>query len=243
MLHPSLRWSYLQKRSRLDHMTGCLLVNILSGIFWSTTAFFYCSSQYCCKLNAEHLNRIVKTARLNPISKTRSSSFTRYRFTSWKCYFWSGKEKNDFLSRACVWKWQRGVRVHTTLFSGLPSRGDWWWEMSIREETCRMVEWKHASLCGYRPLKSSVTLTSLGRGSLECGWTSALGCNSVGGYWLSNDSSIFPPGWWVLLKKDKHRLVSGSLHIVFYRLRLAFNSNEISRKYQNDTNPHTSTIV
>lgn len=112
-----------------------------------------------------------------------------------------GKEKNYFLSWARVWKWQRGVRVHTTLFSGLPSRGDWWWEMSIKEETCPMVEWKHASLCSYRPLNSSLTLTSLGRGSLECGWTSALGYNSVGGYWLSNDSSIFPPGWWVLLKK------------------------------------------
>lgn len=97
-------------------MTVCLLVKILSGIFRSTTVFFYCSSQYRCKLNAEHLNRIVKTARLNPISKTQSSSFTRYRFTSWKCYFWSGKEKTTF-SPEHVCESDRGACVCTQLFS------------------------------------------------------------------------------------------------------------------------------
>lgn len=49
-LQLSIPWSYLQKRSWLDHMTAFLLVNILYGILQSTTQFLY-STNYWCKSN------------------------------------------------------------------------------------------------------------------------------------------------------------------------------------------------
>lgn len=119
---------------------------------------------------------------------------------------------------ACVWTRVTEGRVCThactTLFSGLSPLGDWWWEMSNKEETCLMFlrpGWKTCNsmcLCGCHSLKPALktTLTSLGRGSLVSGWTWALGCRLVGDCWLLSDSSISPPDWWVLLKKKEKRM-------------------------------------
>lgn len=78
----------------------------------------------------------------------------------------------------------------------------------------------HVIVCARRSLGLGGILTSLGRGSWECGWTSALGCSPVGGYWLSSDNSISPPGWWVLLKGTCTGWFSGSVPMVANKLRL-----------------------
>lgn len=73
-----------------------------------------------------------------------------------------------------------------------------WWHSSGTAATT-------VSLDSHTPLCLSWAWQSLGRGSLACGWTWALGCSLVGGCWLLNGSSISPPDLWALLVMEAHK--------------------------------------
>lgn len=130
------------------------------------------------------------------------SFFTLSWFTSCKFHFWPGN-KEDFLPEHVCGS-ERGACVCTQSFSlachPVEIDGE---KMSNHEKPSLMLSRQSGNVWFCAPVAHSGwggILTSLGRGSWECGWTSALGCSLVGGYWLSSDNSISPPGWWVWLK-------------------------------------------
>lgn len=156
-------------------------------------------------------------AEMHPNSTPFSHSLILNYRTSWGCIS-RPVVKTTLCACVCESEWQRGVCVHmhAQLFSlpchiseidgeKFPIRRKtvWCFKAKIENTRFNVLVW-----VSFTKASTKTILTSLGRGSLEYGWTWALGCSLVGDCWWLNDSSISLPGWWVLLGKKKKVSIS-----------------------------------